>query len=375
MENKPIPTYDEEKAKKYSREKITHTIALTLFEILFLLVILVTGATLYFRSFAASHFSNQWKIVIAYFVIVSILGEIVSFPLSYFKGYVLEHKYGLSNQTFGKWFWDYIKGLLVGGILGIIGIETIYYVLRHYPKQWWIIAGVVFTFFTVILVRLAPVVLMPIFFKFKPLANEELKQKLENLAKESGTYVKGVFEWNLSTKTKAANAALAGLGKTRRIILADTLLENFTDDEVEVVMAHEFGHHKYAHLLKGIIIQTIAIFVGFYITDWALFYSIQDNKFGFTLLHDVANFPVIMLTISILSIIFMPVSNYIARYFERQSDCYAIKMTKKTDAFISTMERLAAMNLADKSPNLLIEAIFYSHPSIKRRIDFCKKNY
>ncbi|MER3459571.1 MAG: peptidase, partial [Chloroflexota bacterium] len=163
-------------------------------------------------------------------------------PLSFYSSYILPHRFGLSAQTVRGWIADQIKGAAVGGLLGLALIEATYALVRAAPATWWLWAGVGYLVFTVILANLAPILLVPLFFKLTPIADQDLAARLTRLAERAGTHVRGVFTIDLSRRTKAANAALMGLGHTRRIVLGDTLLREFTPDEIETVLAHELGH-------------------------------------------------------------------------------------------------------------------------------------
>src|SRR5208282_2476790 len=212
------------------------------------------------------------------------------------RGFWLEHRYGLSNLTLAGWVKDQLKGLAVGGTLGVLAVEFLYAVIRHWPEHWWILCAIAFMGFFVLLVNLAPVLIFPIFFKVKPLENPSLTERLLELSRRAGTRVRGVFEWKLSEKSKKANAALMGLGNTRRIILSDTLLEQFQDEEVEAVLAHELGHHVRRHIFQSIVIQGAALFVGLYLMQRTLTWLAPH--FGFHGAADFANLPLLALVVT-----------------------------------------------------------------------------
>jgi len=222
-----------------------------------------------------------------------------------------------------------------------------------------------------LLANLAPILIFPIFFKFKPLENPSLTERLLELSRHAGTRVKGVFEWKLSEKSKKANAALVGLGNTRRIVLSDTLLAQFRDEEVEAVLAHEFGHHVHRHMFQGIAIQGGTTFLGFYLIHRTLGWL--SPHFGFQGAADFANLPLLALVTVGLSLLLLPAVNAHSRAVERQADAYALRAISSRDAFISSMEKLAELNLAERQPHPWIELIFHSHPSIAKRISFARQ--
>ncbi|MGZ4821588.1 MAG: M48 family metallopeptidase [Terriglobales bacterium] len=304
--------------------------------------------------------------VFLYLAMLLLIGKLLGFPLDFY-GFRLEHRYNLSNQKLRSWLWDEVKGWLVGLVLGGIVAELVYWTIRAAPQRWWLIAWAVFIGLTVFFAQIAPVVLFPLFYKFQPLENEELCERLVQLSRRAGTRVRGVYEWKLSEKSKKANAALTGLGRTRRIILADTLLENYSPDEIESILAHELGHHVHRHIVKGILIQVVITFFGFWATAAILRYAVEQRQM-FDTLSDFANLPLLALVSTLMSLLLMPALNAYSRYNERQADRYAFQSIPDVAPFISSMEKLAQQNLTERRPSRLVEWLFHSHPAIWRRI-------
>jgi STE24 endopeptidase len=261
---------------------------------------------------------------------------------------------------------DQLKGLALGVPLSIAGVEIVYWLLRSSPDHWWIYASLVFIGFVVVMTNLAPVLLLPIFFKFKPVENEDLQHRVDRLAIRTNTAVCGIFEWALGDKTRKANAAVVGWGNTRRIIVSDTLLANFSGEEIEVIMAHELCHHVKNHIWQGLALQSVLTVAGFFTADRIL--PSLSLHFGFGGIGDVANFPLLALVMSGVSLLVLPLVNSFSRRLETQADLYALDITGDALAFVSSMEKLADINLANKTPNKLIEFIFYSHPCVEDRI-------
>jgi len=210
-------------------------------------------------------------------------------------------------------------------------------------------------------------VLFPLFYKFNPLENDELRDRLVRLSERAGTRVRGVYEWKLSEKSKKANAALAGLGATRRIILADTLLENFTPDEIEAVLAHELGHHVRKHVFKGIIVQIGLTFLGFFAVDAVLRYAIERQHM-FEQMSDFAALPLLALVSTLLSLLLLPLWNAYSRRNEREADLYCCQAIPSVAPYISALNKLCAQNLGERHPSRLVEVLFHSHPPISKRI-------
>jgi STE24 endopeptidase len=332
-----------------------------------LIVVLLTGWTGTLRDIAyRAAFQNYTLAVFLYVSMLMITGKLLGIGLDYY-GFRVEHRFHLSNQSITSWLWDEAKGFLAGLVLGGIVVELLYFILREYPEHWWLLAWAVFMGLFVLLAQLAPVILFPIFYKFEPLDNDDLKLRLVRLGERAGTRVRGVYKWNLSEKSKKANAALTGLGSTRRIILADTLLDNFSTDEIEAVLAHELGHHVHRHILKSIGVQAATTLVGFWAANWVLHYAV-DRMHMFLTLSDFANLPLLVLVSTILSFLLLPALNAYSRYNERQADRYAFESIGSVEPFISSMNKLAQQNLAEKSPAKWVEWLFHSHPAISRRI-------
>jgi len=316
--------------------------------------------------------ANEWLLVIAYAAVFGAIYYLITLPLSFYEGFVLPHRFEMSNQTLGDWVSDQVKSLLLGAVLGGLILEIIYAVLRAFPDTWWLWAAGIMLLFSVILANLAPVLLMPIFYKFTPLGDEyaELAERLVRLAERSGTHVRGVFKFDMSRRTKAANAALTGLGNTRRIILGDTLLTEFSSDEIETVLAHELGHHVHKDIPIGMAIESVMTLVGLYLASLGLNWGAA--YFGFSGASDIAALPVFMLVIGVYGLVTMPLTNAFSRWRERRADQYALQTTGKNEAFASAMTRLANQNLADADPEPWVEWLLYSHPALSKRIEMAR---
>jgi len=256
--------------------------------------------------------------------------------------------------------------VLVGLVFATIVVELLYLLIRH-MQHWWLAAWVLFLGLFVLLAQLAPVVLFPIFYKFEPMENEELRRRLVLLGERAGTRVRGVYKWKLSEKSKKANAALTGLGATRRIILADTLLDHYSDDEIEAVLAHELGHHVHRHIFKSILVQAGITLGGFYLANEVLRYAVERSNM-FETMSDFATLPLLVLVATMLSFLLMPALNAYSRFNERQADRYCFQSVASVIPFISSMNKLAEQNLAEKTPSRWVEWFFHSHPAIAKRV-------
>jgi STE24 endopeptidase len=359
---------DSPEARRYNHIRRRLGIADFVVALVFLLVLLITGWSGWLRDLAQRMgFDNYSVSLFMYLLLLLAISKGLSIGLDYY-GFRLERYYKLSTQRFRSWAWDEVKSFLVGLVLGSIVVELLYFTIRQRPQDWWVLAWLLFLGLFVVLAQLAPVVLFPIFYKFEPLEDEDLRRRLVMLSQRAGTRVRGVYRWRLSEKSRKANAALTGLGATRRIILADTLLDNYTPEEIEAVLAHELGHHVHRHILKSILVQAGVTLLGFWAANWTLHYALDRHLFDFDGLHDFANLPLLALVSVVLSLLLMPVLNAYSRFNERQADRYAFESIASIEPFISSMNKLAQQNLAERVPSKWVEWFFHSHPSISRRL-------
>jgi len=361
----PLPV-DSPESRRYNRVKRWLGVADFGLGLLLLVLLLVTGWSGTLRDFALRGASSNYSLaVFLYVLMLMVISRALGFPLDFY-GFRIEHRYHLSNQKLRSWLWDEFKGTLVGLVFATIVVELLYVLIRH-VQHWWLAAWALFLGLFVLLAQLAPVVLFPIFYKFEPMENEELRRRLVQLSERAGTRVRGVYKWKLSEKSKKANAALTGLGATRRIILADTLLDQYSDDEIEAVLAHELGHHVHRHIFKSILVQAGITLAGFYLANEVLRYAVERSNM-FETMSDFANLPLLILVATILSFLLMPALNAYSRFNERQADRYCFQSVASVTPFISSMNKLAEQNLAEKTPSRWVEWFFHSHPAIAKRV-------
>lgn len=358
----------QKRAKEYSR--INRRLMLLDFVItgVYMLAWMVFGWSEALKTWLIGFTSNDWLLVFLYIVVIGGIMYLINLPLSYYQGYTLPHRYDLSTENIKGWLTDQVKGILVGGVLGIIVLEIIYAILRAYPTLWWLWAALILLVFNVILANLAPTLLMPLFNKFIPLGDEHAKlaERLLQLARRSGTYVKGVFKFDMSKRTKQANAGLTGLGNTRRIIIGDTLLNEFTNDEIETIMAHELGHQVNKDIPLGIIFGSLTTLVGLFLASLGLNWGVR--ALGFSSAADIAAFPLFLIVLGVFGLITMPLENGFSRWRERRADEYALSLTHNGTAYASALRRLANQNLAEAEPEAWVEWLLYSHPALAKRI-------
>jgi STE24 endopeptidase len=363
-----------QQAIKYQRAKNTLFFFDQGYGILFLALFLFLGISAFLRRQIERITKKQFWVVAFYTLMFLIIAFIVGFPTSYY-GFSLEHKFELSNQTFFQWFGEELLALLVMAIIALIAVEGIYLALRKAPRTWWIYMSVVFIGFAVVLVNLAPVLIMPLFNVYTPLPEGELRERLVSLSHRADVEVEDIFTVDMSKQTRKANAMFTGLGNTKRIVLGDNLVEEFTTDQVEVVIAHEMGHNLMHHIWQGILFSALMAAIGFLIIHLSGPKIINKwrNRLRIDSMADVAGLPLILLIFSLYGLVTMPIFPAVSRHMERQADRFALDMTHNKEAFISAMDELAYMNLSDPNPSPIIEFLLYDHPPISKRIKFAQE--
>ena len=368
MEQTTLDPERQKKAKEYARIHRRLFIVELAWSGLYALLWLVAGWAVGLKTALLGLHANLWLVIAAFAVIYAGIDMLLSLPLSYYSEFVLPHRYELSNETLKGWIIDNLKTLLISAPIGIIVIEVIYAVLRRFPDTWWLWAAGFMLLFTVLLANLSPVLIAPIFNKYIPLGEEhqDLAERLLRLAERAHTRVRGVYKFDLSRRTKTANAALTGIGNSRRIILGDTLIEEFTPDEIETVLAHELGHHVNRDIPLIILVGSVSTLVGFYLASLGLKWGV--HFWGFEDASDISALPLFILVIGVYSLVTMPLNNAFSRWRERLADQYALQATGNGEAFASAMRRLANQNLADADPEPWVEFLLYSHPALSKRI-------
>jgi STE24 endopeptidase len=303
-------------------------------------------------------------------VVITIADVLASLPLSFYSGYILEHRYQLSNQTKRGWLVEQSKGLLLAIPFATLIANVMLEIIERWPKRWWMITTALALPFTVLLSQLAPVLIAPLFNRYEPLKNKQLAERLKTLAANSGINVANVMQMDMSKQTKKANAFFAGMGRTRRIVLADTLLEQFTDDEIEVIVAHEIAHQAHRDLWRFVALGTVFTAALSFAVDRIAGRVISrfGSRIGIARMSDVTVLPLLSWLLSLIGLVFAPLQNGYSRVIERRADQYALELTDDVPAFASAMRRLGDLNLSDPNPSTFVKYALYSHPPIAERI-------
>jgi STE24 endopeptidase len=366
-------------ARRYARQRRRLSLVNLAISAFLIGVLLLSGLNFWLRD-ALAPLAGAWEpvagwqplLVALYFLALALAVTIIDLPLSYYSGYVLPHRYGLSTQSRAGWTWDMLKGLALSLAFELVAVVFVYWLLAVSPAWWWLWIGVAALFVSVILANLGPVLLLPLFYTLTPLPEGEVRAKTLALAAQARTRVRGVYSMNMSSKTTAANAAVMGLGNTRRIVIGDTLLDRYTPDEIEVVVAHELGHQVHWDIPKLIAVQSAVTLGGFYLAGLALA-AVVANVPGYSGLSDPATMPLLAATLGVFGLIILPLNNGFSRLVESQADGYALDLTGKVDAFKSAMTRMANQNLAELTPPSWVEFFLYDHPSTGRRLAFADR--
>ncbi|HEX2473591.1 MAG TPA: M48 family metallopeptidase [Lacipirellulaceae bacterium] len=362
-------TPDEQaEARRYGRVSLALTLADMALDLVYLGVMALVFARpldAWLATFLPSASEQSYVRLLLLYLAVMGLHILVSLPLSFYSGFVVEHKFGLSNQTLRRWFRNWALGNVLAVILGAVLNLGLFWILWNTGSYWWLITAGAFFVVSVVLGQLAPVLIVPLFYKVEPIDNPDLLARLTRLADRTGLTIEGVYRLGLSADTSKANAMLAGLGRTRRVLMGDTLLDKFTPEEIEVIFAHEIGHHVHRHIPKMIASGLLFSLLGFWVLDrvlvwWADIPAAADAP--------TSSLPLVMFTLGLFMTLLSPLQNAISRHFERQCDRYALVRTGNHAAYRSAFMKLAKLNKADPDPNPIEVLLLHSHPPIKERL-------
>jgi STE24 endopeptidase len=359
---------EQAEARRYGRVSLALSLADMALDVVYLGIMALVFARpvdAWLSGFAAFAGEQSISRLVALFGVVIGIHLLVSLPLSFYSGFVVEHRFQLSNQSLGRWVMNWLKRTAFGIVLGGLLYVGLYWMIWHMGSYWWLIAAGVFFLFSVILGQLAPVVFLPLFYKIERLDDAALTERMDRLAAGTGLTIEGVYRMGLSADTVKANAMLAGLGRTRRVLMGDTLLEKFSPDEIEVIFAHEIGHHVHRHIPKMIAAGVVFSVVGFWLLDqllvwWAGIPTAADAP--------TRSLPLVMFAMSMFGLLVSPLQNAISRHYERQCDRYALARTGHRDAYRSAFQKLARLNKDDPAPNPIEVFLLHSHPPIAERL-------
>ncbi len=358
----------------YSRTTLALSLLATGWSWVVLAGVLATRPSVRMRDLATRLLSGRPGVSAVYFLLLGILTWLLALPLDFYGGFAVEHRFGLSTESFGGWLRDQLLGLGIGLAMGVPLVAALYWAIRRWRRLWWLGVAVALILLSVVFATLLPVAISPLFNSYQPVEDRALVERIETMARSEGVRVSDVLVEDTSRRTVKANAYFTGLGPTKRIVLTDTLLQQFTPDEVVTVVAHELGHQVHNDIWRGIAVGSLFYLVGAYLVYRLLAPLLARFRhvFGVDQVGDVASLPLLALLFSLLSFAAMPALNSYSRAVEHQADAYALELTHDNRSFISAMEKLAEVNLSDPDPPKPLEVLFYTHPSIKERIEFAR---
>ncbi|MEX0601964.1 MAG: M48 family metallopeptidase, partial [Bacteroidota bacterium] len=305
-------------AKSYSRAKLLLGAVKTGLFFLFSLVVLLTGLSTVLEEALRGVFQNDYLVLLAFVFTLGAAEGILTLPLRWYSGFHLEHRYRLSNQSFGTWVREGAKGMLIGGVIAGPIVIGVYFCLVTFGTLWWLPVGAFFVLLSVVLARIAPVLIFPLFYTFKPVEEGSLRDTVVGLCEKVGMQVTGVFVFDMSKNTKKANAAFAGIGKSKRVLLGDTLVTGFPEEEIETVFAHELGHYTLGHIGIMMVVGTVSTFAGLYLTSLA--YEASLGLFGLPGIATIAALPLLSLWLGVFSLVSSPLLNILSRSHENEAD-------------------------------------------------------
>lgn len=362
-------TYHNKDAKEYNRKKVNLRFLDIFFVILYLLAFQIF-LSLSLKKTVFTLTPNFYYAFSLYLIVFCISYYIINLPLHFYSAFIIEHRFKLSNQSFWNWFKDDVKSGVLSFFIFLIFMQVLYVLLKQFTVTWWVWIAIFWFLATTILARITPILIIPLFFKCSPV-EDRLKKKVIELAKKCKIKILDVYKIDFSKKTNKTNALVTGLGKTRRVLLADNLISDFTEGEVASVLLHEFGHHARKHIWKhlafGAALTTLSFFL-LYLASSRMVILLNGEA-----VYDIKIFPVFMLFLFLVGFLMQPIQNAFSRALETEADIFALRVIEDKSAFISLMQKLASKNLADPNPSKLVKFLFYTHPPISDRIQLAKK--
>jgi STE24 endopeptidase len=304
-----------------------------------------------------------------FFAVLSISANLLRIPFSLYEAFVIEERYGFNVMNFRVWVSDLFKSIVIEAVMGGLLLSLLLALVLYGGNVWWIWAWMLVGGFELLLLWLFPVVILPLFNRFDPIENIGLENRIRTLMEKVGLRAKGIFKMDASKRSKHTNAFFVGLGRTKRIVLFDTLLVSHTEEEILAVLAHEAGHWKKKHILRMLVPLEILSFVSFYAVAKFLNWPLIYQTFGFQESNIYVGLFLIGTFISVLGFFAQPLESAISRRFEREADDFALALIRTAEPMTSALKRLAADNLANLSPHPLYAWFYYSHPPLVERIE------
>jgi STE24 endopeptidase len=357
----------QEMARRYENEKRLAGLAGTAASLAALLVFYFAGLSRDLARVAAGR-SIVWTFLV-YTALFLAWMTVVGLPAGFYGGYVLEHKWNFSTENVRGWLVDQAKSFAVGLVMAWIVLALLLWIIARFPLWWWLVAGLAMALVGVVMATLFPVVVAPIFHRYTPVEDKELADALRAILAREGLKSGGFFKEDMSRRTRKENAFLAGLGKTRRVVLGDTLMQHMSVPEIVSVIAHEVGHYRHKHIWKGVAagtVQQLAVFFLLSVVMRAVFPGFPGST------REVLTVLPVMLLIggAVSAFVMGPIGNALSRHFEKQADLYALGHVEDRHAFATALAGLADRNLGNAYPSWWVKLLFYSHPPIGERLSY-----
>ncbi|HKQ59839.1 MAG TPA: M48 family metallopeptidase [Candidatus Polarisedimenticolaceae bacterium] len=372
----PVPVPEpSEKAVRYHRSGNVLWVVDLLWGLLIPALFLFTGFSARIRTFSQRIGRVWFFTLVIYFIVFTVLNFVIGLPLAYYEGFVRQHAYDMSNQTFGKWIGDALKGLMVGLIGGALLLWIPYLLLKKSPTRWWLYTALLAIPILFLVFMIVPIWVDPLFNDFGPMQDKALEGKILALADRAGIAGSRVFEVNKSIDTKAVNAYVTGFFSTKRIVLWDTIIAKLDPDELLFVMGHEMGHYVLWHVVKSIIFLSAVLGFTLYAAH-RLSGSViarYGRQFGFDRFSDIAALPLLLVLSQLLGFAITPIVAAYSRHEEHEADRFGLEITRDNHAAATAFVKLQQENLAIPRPSLLEKLWRADHPPLGERIDFCNE--
>ncbi len=360
------------KTQEYEADKTRFGFVSSLFGNIVTIVFIFGGLLNIYNTWIAS--LNLSFIISGWFFFMFLFyaGEILSVPFNLYNIFKIENKYGFNTMTFRPWISDFIKSLLISTVIMSLIIFVGLWLIRLDPNYWWLWVWGFLFIFSIFIVYISPYVIEPLFNKFTPIEDESLKEKILKLVEKAGIHAGRVFQMDASKRSRHTNAYFTGIGKTKRIVLYDTLLESMSHDETLSVLAHEIGHWKKKHLLKALVAFGMFSLIVLYLTHRLIQGDFILTLFNISTNTIFAKFIILSFLVSILLLPLKPFVNFFLRRHERQADRTSYELTKDVESMVSAFIKLLKENLSNLYPHPLYVTLYYSHPPILERIRYIK---
>ena len=304
--------------------------------------------------------------VVLFLLVYEAITAIIFLPFSYYGGFILQHRFGLSRQKRSGWVSDWVKSTAIGTVFFVAGMTAFYLLVPAFSGRWWWILAIALSAIALLLTYVAPILLLPIFYKRTPVQDEVLAERIRVLAAKAGAHISQIYTIDMSRRTVAANAALTGIGRTRQVLLGDTMLQQFSADEVETVVAHELGHHVHGDIWKGLGLEIAGVWIGLFLLQYLVRPAFQLAGIGD--ISVLSNLPLLLFLGEVASLALMPLANAVSRHYEAQADDFAARTSRMPEAYSGALYRLAKQNLSELWPPHWVELLLYTHPAIGRRM-------